>query len=55
MKDRLEETSQRQGIPLGVYGKILSVIVMEMKKVIKERDEKLKQEVFWSRICRTCQ
>lgn len=54
VKGGLEEASYRQGIRLGVYGKILSVIVVEMKEVIKEKDEKLKQEMFGSRIQWTC-
>ena len=52
---QIEETNQRQGIPLGVYGKILSGILVEMKEVIKERNEKLKQEIVWSRIKRISQ
>lgn len=41
MKDRLEKTSKKQIISLGVYDKTLSMIEMELKKVIKEINEKL--------------
>lgn len=41
MKDRLEEISKKQRLSLGVYEKTLSMIEVETKKVIKERNEKL--------------
>ena len=55
VRDRSEEMNQRHGIPLRVYGKILSGIALEMKEVTKERNEKLKQEIVWNRIQRTGQ
>ena len=38
VKRRLAETSQRQGIPLRGYGRILSVTVVERREAIKERN-----------------